>query len=134
MSYEFTKLSDVPVVAEFPEGANAVIETNGEIKRCPSSGGGGMSYDLVIKSEDAATYTLISGSVEDTAAKLLNNIPINIGLIVSVAIEGGEKVFYSYNCTTVQYYAGIIAAMFHEIAGSTTTLGISSDGTITKEG
>lgn len=37
MSYGFTKLSDVPVVAEFPEGANAVIETNGEIKRCPSS-------------------------------------------------------------------------------------------------
>lgn len=40
MSYEFTKLSDVPAVAEFPEGANAIIETNGEIKRCPSSGGG----------------------------------------------------------------------------------------------
>ena len=41
MSYEFTKLSGVPVVDEFPEGANAIIETNGEIKRCPSSGGGG---------------------------------------------------------------------------------------------
>ena len=40
MSYEFTKLSDVPAVAEFPEGANAIIETNGEIKRCSSSGGG----------------------------------------------------------------------------------------------
>lgn len=37
MSYEFTKLSGVPAVAEFPEGANAIIETNGEIKRCPSS-------------------------------------------------------------------------------------------------
>lgn len=132
MSYEFTKLSDVPVVAELPEGANAIIETNGEIKRCLSSGGGGMSYDLVIKSEDVATYTLISGSVEDTAAKLLNNIPINIGLIISTAAEGGQVV-YSYNCTTVQYYAGIIAAMFHEIAGSTTILTIHPDGTITKE-
>ena len=40
MSYEFTKLSDVPAVSEFPVGANAIIETNGEIKRCPSSGGG----------------------------------------------------------------------------------------------
>ena len=40
MSYEFTKLSEVPAVSEFPEGANAIIETNGEIKRCPSSGGG----------------------------------------------------------------------------------------------
>lgn len=41
MSYEFLKLSDVPVVTEFPAGANAIIETNGEIKRCPSAGGGG---------------------------------------------------------------------------------------------
>ena len=40
MTYEFTKLSEVPAVSEFPEGANAIIETNGEIKRCPSSGGG----------------------------------------------------------------------------------------------
>lgn len=37
MSYEFTKLSDVPAVSKFPEGANAIIETNGEIKRCPPS-------------------------------------------------------------------------------------------------
>lgn len=43
MSYEFTKLSEVPAVSEFPEGANAIIETNGEIKRCPSSGGGSSS-------------------------------------------------------------------------------------------
>ena len=41
MSYEFTKLSEVPAVSEFPEGANTIIEANGEIKRCPSSGGGG---------------------------------------------------------------------------------------------
>ena len=47
MSYEFTKLSEVPVVSEFPEGANAIIETNGEIKRCPSGGGGG-SADFVV--------------------------------------------------------------------------------------
>lgn len=37
MSYEFTKLSEVPAVSKFPEGANAIIETNGEIKRCPPS-------------------------------------------------------------------------------------------------
>lgn len=46
MGYNFTKLSDVPVVTEFPAGANAIIETNGEIKRCPSAGGsGGASGD-----------------------------------------------------------------------------------------
>ena len=46
MSYEFTKLSGVPAVDEFPEGANAIIETNGEIKRCPSSGGGSVPKPL----------------------------------------------------------------------------------------
>ena len=46
MSYEFTKLSDVPTVSEFPEGANAIIETNGEIKRCPSSGGSSVPKPL----------------------------------------------------------------------------------------
>ena len=40
MSYEFTKLSDVPVVDSFPIGANAIIEANGEIRRCPSVGDG----------------------------------------------------------------------------------------------
>ena len=39
MSYEFTKLSDVPVVDSFPVGANTIIETNGEIRRCTSVGG-----------------------------------------------------------------------------------------------
>ena len=46
MSYEFTKLSEVPAVSEFPEGANAIIETNGEIKRCSSSGGGSVPKPL----------------------------------------------------------------------------------------
>ena len=41
MSYEFTKLSDVPVVDSFPVGANTIIETNGEIRRCTSAIGGG---------------------------------------------------------------------------------------------
>ena len=55
MSYEFTKLSDVPVVDEFPEGANAIIETNGEIKRCPSSGGGGVEFITVTQDGDIIT-------------------------------------------------------------------------------
>ena len=52
MSYEFTKLSDVPVVDSFPIGANAIIEANGEIRRCPSvsdgaSGGSDKSVLIV---------------------------------------------------------------------------------------
>lgn len=62
MSYAFTKLSDVPVVAEFPEGANAVIETNGEIKRCPSGGGGGV--ELIALTKNGETYTASKNSEE----------------------------------------------------------------------
>lgn len=63
MSYEFTKLSDVPVVAEFPEGANAVIETNGEIKRCPSGGGGG-GIELITLTQSGETFTASKNSEE----------------------------------------------------------------------
>ena len=66
MSYEFTKLSEVPAVSEFPEGANAIIETNGEIKRCPSSGGGSvpkpLTYDYMPEgypSKSVQTATLM---------------------------------------------------------------------------
>lgn len=55
MSYEFTKLSEVPAVSAFPEGANAIIETNGEIKRCPSGGGGGGSADAVLYTAQTLT-------------------------------------------------------------------------------
>lgn len=41
MAYEFQKLSEVEALAEVPEGANALIEVNGDIKRVPGSGLGG---------------------------------------------------------------------------------------------
>ena len=66
MSYEFTKLSEVPAVSEFPEGDNAIIETNGEIKRCPSSGGSSvpkpLTYDYMPEgypSKSVQTTTLM---------------------------------------------------------------------------
>ena len=65
MSYEFTKLSGVPAVAEFPEGANAIIETNGEIKRCPSSNTPKpLTYDYMPEgypSKSVQTTTLMEG-------------------------------------------------------------------------
>lgn len=76
MSYEFTKLSDVPVVAEFPEGANAVIETNGEIKRCPSSGGGGV--ELITLTQSGSTYTASKTSEEIIALMDSGKLPMLI--------------------------------------------------------
>lgn len=75
MSYEFTKLSDVPVVAEFPEGANAVIETNGEIKRCPSSGGGG-GVELITLTQSGETFTASKNSEEIIALINSGKLPV----------------------------------------------------------
>jgi hypothetical protein len=53
MSHEFTKLSEVELLNEVPEGATAIAEVNGEIKRVPSTGlGGGGVKTAVIKSDD----------------------------------------------------------------------------------
>ena len=79
MSYEFTKLSDVPAVSEFPEGANAIIETNGEIKRCPSSGGGG-STDAVLYTAQTLTDTQkkqARDNVDAAIADFVVNVTLN---------------------------------------------------------
>ena len=77
MSYEFTKLSNVPVVSEFPVGANAVIETNGEIKRCPSSGGGG-GIEFITLTQSGETYTANKNSEEIIALMDSGKLPILI--------------------------------------------------------
>ena len=75
MGYKFTKLSDVPVVAEFPEGANAVIETNGEIKRCPSGGGGG-GIELITLTQSGETFTASKNSGEIAALIDSGKLPV----------------------------------------------------------
>ena len=79
MSYEFTKLSEVPAVSKFPEGANAIIETNGEIKRCPSAGGGG-SADAVLYTAQALTDAQKKQARDNIAAAIADfvvNVTIN---------------------------------------------------------
>ena len=92
MDYEFTKLSNVPVVAEFPEGANAVIEANGEIKRCPSSGGGGVEFITLTQSGE--TYTTNKNSEEIIAL-------INSGKLPMLIIP--QEVMTNYNIPTTAY-------------------------------
>lgn len=61
MAYEFKKLGEVEALESVPEGANALIETNGEIKRVPGSGlggGGGIKTAiLVLDTESMAAET-----------------------------------------------------------------------------
>ena len=89
MSYEFTKLSNVPVVSAFPEGANAVIETNGEIKRCPSSGGGG-GIEFITLTKSGETYTANKNSEEIIALIDSGKLPM---LIVPTDGLGGTNIY-----------------------------------------
>ena len=75
MSYEFTKLSEVPVMSEFPEGANAIIETNGEIKRCPSGGGGSVPKPLTY---DYMPVGYPTKSVQTTTLMDLSEVPFEL--------------------------------------------------------
>ena len=104
MSYEFTKLSNVPAVSEFPEGANAIIETNGEIKRCPSSGGGTvpkpLTYDYMPEgypTKSVQTTTLMeeqalafTSGIDAYSASLTNPLEIVNGQTYIVNWDGAE--------------------------------------------
>ena len=129
MSYEFTKLSEVPAVSEFPQGANAIIETNGEIKRCPSSGGGSvpkpLTYDympegyptkamgtVTLLEEQELAFTLTKGKY---AATLTNILEIFEGQTYTVKWDGTE-----YEC---------VGAVFNSmpLLGNLSIMGASGD-------
>ena len=118
MSYEFTKLSEVPAVSEFPEGANAIIETNGEIKRCPSSGGGSvpkpLTYDYMpagypkkivqtttLMEEQAVAFAL--GSHGLYQASPTEAVEIAVGQTYTVVWDGTE-----YICVSSLVDAGLL--------------------------
>lgn len=112
MSYEFTKLSEVPAVSKFPEGANAIIETNGEIKRCPSSNTPKpLTYDYMpegyptksvqtttLMAEQELAFTL-SGSLY--MAPITNAFEIVVGQTYTVKWDGTE-----YECVSSLADAG----------------------------
>ena len=114
MSYEFTKLSEVPAVSEFPEGANAIIETNGEIKRCPSAGGNSvpkpLTYDYMpegyprksvqtttLMEEQALAFTLSKSNGLYTAP-ITNAFEIVVGQTYTVKWDGTE-----YECVGIVF-------------------------------
>ena len=78
MAYEFTKLSDVEVVAEPSESANVLIEENGVIKKAPKTAMGGSAdseWDLEIYIEyDSSTSSYISQLISGDYETLKNII------------------------------------------------------------
>lgn len=104
MGYKFTKLSDVPVVTEFPEGANAIIETNGEIKRCPSAGGSAENVQTDYNQNDS------------TAADYLKNRPFYTGNPVETVVVEESTVSFANN---EGMYAAELPAAFVATVGET---------------
>ena len=132
MSYEFTKLSDVPAVSEFPEGANAIIETNGEIKRCPSAGGSSvpkpLTYDYMPEgypSKSVQTTTLMG---EQELAFALNEGAY--AAILTEALEIVEGQTYTVNWDGTEYECVCIPSKSFLTLGN---LSISSMGDDTGE-
>ena len=129
MSYEFTKLSDVPAVSEFPEGANAIIETNGEIKRCPSSGGSSvpkpLTYDYMpagYPSKSVQTTTLM----EEQAVEFALNGAIYMAQITNAPeIVKGQTYIVKWDGT--EYICVSSLADVGPIIGNLSFVGIGDD-------
>ena len=106
MAYEFEKLSEVELVEEFPEGANSLIEDNGEIKRCPSvkgSGGDSKVFHGVItidmEAEEPTPYLEVDGetSLEELKGLLEAGTPAKVVLTYDQSMDGvGQTAICSF--------------------------------------
>lgn len=103
MSYTFKKLGEVEALGEIPDGANALVEVNGAIKRVPGSGlGGGGVKTAIVKSSDydnaiagvstfaaptpTVTYSCINMTFEEAHQTMLDGDPL--GAIFMVVGDG----------------------------------------------
>lgn len=129
MSYEFTKLSDVPAVSEFPEGANAIIETNGEIKRCPSAGGSSVPKPLTYDYMPEGYPTKVMGTVtlmeeQGLAFTLKNGI---YGALITDAAEIVEGQTYIVKWDGVEYECVCYVFDSMTLIGNISIMGTGND-------
>lgn len=94
MAYTFKKFSDVEALTEVPEGANALIEINGAVKRVPGSGlGGGNGIKTAIIKDSAYDGAISGVSTYATAAPQVTYSCINMTFEeVCTSILAGEPV------------------------------------------
>lgn len=104
MAYEFKRLSDVEALTEVPEGANALIEVDGSIKRVPGSGLGGSTgiktaiikdsgYDsaiagvqTMVSASPTYTYECLNMTFEEAYEALANCEPFTVFLMTTNGI------------------------------------------------
>lgn len=91
MSYNFTKLSEVAHVESFPEGANVIIEDNGEIKRCTTDGLGGGAGGADVS---VLTLNIYHGSLVDTDKDYIGSSITGSDGIVNSAFTGKDGLIF----------------------------------------
>ena len=87
MNYEFKKLADVEALPEVPEVATVFAEVNGEVKRIPSSGLGGVVKTAIIK----------DSRYDDAVASMMN--PAEPSVAAADAVEPE----YSFSCLNMTF-------------------------------
>jgi hypothetical protein len=132
MAYEFKKLSEVDALTEVPEGANALIEINGDIKRVPGSGLGGATgiktaiikdsgYDSAISgmqtmgaAAPSLTYECINMTFEEAYETMANGEPLSVfGMLTG---EGAMNMYGVLGFTGTAAFGVPCILVFFEMA------------------
>lgn len=96
MAYKFTKLSEVPSLEEVPDGANAIIEVDGEIKRVPGDGlGGGATIPTAIIRIDASSL-MGDNEVSPSSINLASGV-------MPLATDTRTTTIYTGTCDNMTY-------------------------------
>ena len=129
MSYAFTKLSEVPAVSEFPEGANAIIETNGEIKRCPSSSGSSvpkpLTYDYMPEGYPRKSVQTTMLMEEQEVAFALNDTFYRAQITNAPEIVKGKTYIVKWDGT--EYECVCFEFSSHPVLGNLSIMGAGDD-------
>lgn len=128
MSYEFTKLSGVPAVSEFPEGANAIIETNGEIKRCPSSKTPKpLTYDYMPEGYPTKTIQTTTVMAEQALAfSLMDGAIYGTTMPTALDIVEGQTYMVNWDGTEYECVGTIFNGRIH-VLGNLSIAGVGDD-------
>lgn len=105
MAYEFTKLGEVEALEKVPEGANALIEIEGDIKRVPGDGLSSGIKTAIIKSsdyddvlaggtpadEDTVTFSCVNMTFEEALAEIKAGKPLMAVMLEALVNELSNK-------------------------------------------
>lgn len=120
MAYEFTKLGEVEALEKVPEGANALIEIEGDIKRVPGDSLNGGIKTAIIKSsdyddvlaggtpadEDAVTFSCVNMTFEEALAEVMAGKPLSVMVLMTYSNDSHGN--------TCEWFDSLLAMYSHK--------------------